>query len=180
MCIRDRLYTTISPAEMTEDPMFHVTPDLPEETTLVRSGTINYFCDGDASFSLPDGRLVALLDQTQWPAIAPEQMPWVETIEYLPAGGAPVVEVDNLELIQGLLDTWNTENGPPRSPVGAACGDESTGGGGTVGDGSGGTGGAGAVDDGLGSCACRQTQGGAGGAVVLGLGLLGLRRRRRR
>jgi len=177
-----RLYTTISPGEMTEDPMFHPTPGLPDVTDLLRSGTVNIFCDGDTSFSLPDGRLVALLDSSTWPDIAPEDMPWVETIEYLPADGAPAVEVDNRELIQGLLDAWNEVNGPPRSPVSAACDDgDSTGGltsGGGSGDSSGG--GSGLVDDGITGCNCRSTGGGSGSAVLVGLGLLGLRRRRRR
>jgi len=169
-----RVYTTISPGEMIEDPTFHPTPGLPDVTDLQRTGTVNNFCDGATSFSLPDGRLVALTNSSLWPDIAPEQMPWVETIEYLPADGAPVIEVDNRELIQGLLDAWNAENGPPRSPISAACGDET--GGLTFGSD---TSGAGALDDGASSCACRGAGGGPGAAVLAGLGLLGLRRRRR-
>ena len=171
-----RLYTTISPGEMNEDPMFHPTPGLPDVTDLVQLGTVNNFCDGDTSFSLPDARLVALLDSSSWPDIAPEQMPWVETIEYLPADGAPVIEVDHRELIQGLLDAWNAVNGPPRSPISAACGEDSTGGL-TVGSSDDTSGGAG-IDDGLASCDCRSTGGGHGSIVLVGLGLLGLRRRR--
>jgi hypothetical protein len=174
-----RLYTTISPGEMTEDPMFHPTPGLPDETGLTRSGTVNQFCDGAFSFSLPDARLVALLDTATWPSIAPEAMPWVETIEYLPADGAPVIEVDHRATIQGLLDAWNTENGPPRSPLLGSChGEDETGGGG--GNDSSGSSGPGAVDDGLGKgCGCR----GAGGneplwALLTALGVVGLRRRR--
>lgn len=48
-------------------------------------------------------------------------MPWVEIIEYLPADGAPVVEVDDREVIQALLDAWNVEHGPPRSPALGSC-----------------------------------------------------------
>jgi MYXO-CTERM domain-containing protein len=176
-----RLYTTLSPIEMTEDPMFHATPELPDETDLVRVGTRNSFCDGDISFSLPDGRLVALPDFSTWPDIAPEPMPPVETIAYLPAAGAPVVEVDNRDAIQALLDTWNAENGPPRSPSSASCHGEDTGTGSGSFTGADDTGGsAGALDDGLVGCDCRSTHGGGPGAMVLlGLGALGLRRRRR-
>jgi MYXO-CTERM domain-containing protein len=176
-----RLYTTISPGEMTEDPMFHPTPGLPDETALTRSGTLNQFCDGAFSFSLPDARLVALLDTATWPSIAPEEMPWVETIEYLPADGAPVIEVDHRATIQGLLDAWNVDNGPPRSPSLGSChgADGSGDGGGTLGNDSSGSG-PGAADDGLGKgCGCRST--GAGEplwALLTALGVLGLRRRR--
>jgi MYXO-CTERM domain-containing protein len=171
-----RLYTTISPGEMTEDPMFHPTPGLPDETGLTRSGTVNQFCDGAFSFSLPDSRLVALLDTATWPSIAPEEMPWVETIEYLPADGAPVIEVDHRMAIQGLLDAWNAENGPPRSPALGSCHGADESGGGNDSSGSG----PGAVDDGFGKgCGCR----GAGGnepiwALLTALGAVGLRRRR--
>jgi hypothetical protein len=194
-----RLYTTISPGEMTEDPMFHATPDLPEQTLLTQLGNRNVFCDGSASLGLPDDRLVALLDPFTWPDIAPEQMPWAETIQYLPAAGAPVVEVDNRDLIQMLLDAWNELYGPPQSPASGSCHGETTGGattdGGTAGNTSGpntgltgftsdgteteATGTAGVVEPG--SCECRGTGPGrsAGGPALVLLTALGLRRRRR-
>ncbi|MCA9709930.1 MAG: DUF2330 domain-containing protein [Myxococcales bacterium] len=112
-----RLYTTLSPHEMTEDPMFHATPELPEQTARVQVGTRNSFCDGQVSFTLPDGRLVAMESFGSWPDIAPEQMPWAQTVEYLPARGAPVVEVDNRDLIASLLDEWNAVVGPPPARI---------------------------------------------------------------
>ncbi len=173
-----RLYTTISPHEMLEDPMFHPTPELPEVPGLLQLGDHNTFCNGDASFGLPDGRLVALPIATEWPDIAPDDMPWAETIEYLPAAGAPVVEVDNRDLIDSLLDTWNMDNGPPQSPVSASCHDDdggvSIGGTGTSGSG----GSAGANDDGGGEgCGCQSS--GTAGWWTLAL-LVGLARLRRR
>jgi len=200
-----RLYTTISPIEMTEDPTFQATPELPAQEDLTQLGTRNNFCDGTTSFGLPDGRLVALLDSSSWPDIAPEEMPWAETIQYLPAVGAPVIEVDNRDLIQMLLDTWNMKYGPPQSPIGGGCPGDTTGGPGTTG-GSGGTNGtgggltsgftsglpndtdtggtdgagtAGAV--GPGGCECRSTGRGAGpgGLALLFLTMLGVRRRAR-
>jgi Uncharacterized protein conserved in bacteria (DUF2330) len=192
-----RLYTTISPGEMTEDPMFHATPELPEVTDLLQVGTRNNFCDGSTSFSLPDDRL-ALLDPLVWPSIAPKEMPWASTIQYLPAMGAPVVEVDNRNAIQALLDAWNAKNGPPQSPVSGSCHGEDTGTTGTTGTtgvdsngpGSGlpttgftnGTdtdagGSVGAVEPG--SCECRGTGRGSGSPLLVLLAALGLRRRRR-
>ncbi len=171
-----RLYTTLSPHEMTEDPMFHPTPELPEVTTLTQRLTRNSFCDGHLSYGLPDGRLVAASPVSLFPEIAPEQMPWAETVEYLPAKGAPVVEVDNRDLIESLLDAWNEENGPPRSPTSASCHGESTGSATLGGTGSS-TGGADV--EGLG-CGCRGAGSGPSGwLAVLGLLGLGLRRRRR-
>jgi MYXO-CTERM domain-containing protein len=172
-----RLYTTLSPNEMTADPMFHPTPDLPEQTTLTRTGTRNTFCDGDTSFSLPDGRLVALLDAFTWPDIAPEAMPWVETIEVLPAAGAPVIEVDHRDAIQMLLDEWNAEQGPPRSPTSPSCHDDT--GTTTLGfDTDYDSAGAGDDTGGFG-CGCRGAGTGGSGTALAMLGLLGLLRRRR-
>ncbi len=168
-----RMVTMLSPHEMTLDPMFHATPDLPMVTGLTRVGTRNRFCSGETSFSLPSGDLVALRSGG-WPDIRPDQMPWAETIAYLPPSGAPVIEVDNRPLIGELLDAWNEEFGPPRSPTSLAsldpCGDP---------------GqwppqpGSGAVDDGRG-CGCSNTGPGAGWAWILALGVGGLLTLRRR
>ena len=166
-----RLYTTLSPHEMTEDPMFHLVPDLPEVDLTASIGTRNSFCDGHTSFGLPDGRLVTMPRRFVWPEIAPDQMPLVETIEYLPAAGAPVVEVDHRDAIAALLDAWHAEHGPPRSPVAAACGD----GPGASSD----TDSAGASEGGGKGCGCRQGGDGPASIVLLGLAGLGLRRRRR-
>jgi Uncharacterized protein conserved in bacteria (DUF2330) len=171
-----RLYTTLSPGEMTEDPLFHLTPELPEQTVLTQIATRNTFCDGAASLNLPDARLIALPDPFTWPDIAPESMPWVETIEYLPAAGAPVIEVDNRDAIALLLAAWNAEHGPPRAPTSAACGDEETGG--LTGNET--SGGSGQDDVGGMTCACQSTGALPGGLALVGLGLMGLGRRRGR
>jgi hypothetical protein len=180
-----RLYTTISPGEMTEDPMFHRTPDLPEVTSLLQQGTRNRFCNGNASFSLPDGRLVALLDWASWPDIAPADMPWAATIEYLPAAGAPVVEVDHRPTIQALLDAWNDEHGPAQSPASGSCHGGGSGGSTTGGSGdhttgttdSAGTDSAGVVEPG--GCGCRGTGALPSSPLLVFLAALGSRRRRR-
>ncbi|MCB9715387.1 MAG: DUF2330 domain-containing protein [Myxococcales bacterium] len=169
-----RLYTMLSPNEMTQDPMFHATPELPEQPDLTIRGVRNQFCDGHTNLGLPDGRLVTTPGGV-WPDIAPDSMPWAETIAFLPAAGAPVIEVDNRETIDALLDEWNAMVGPPRlptSPASPAC------------DGSGGVDSvsgttAGADEPGSSGCGCRSRGPAApGGMALLGLALLGLRRRR--
>lgn len=171
-----RLYTTLSPGEMTEDPMFHATPELPEVTDLVRVGTRNTFCDGAASFGLPDGRLVALPDPSTWPDIEPASMPWAEIIVQVPAAGAPVVVVDDRDAIAALLEAWNAEHGPPRSPTSAACSDEGTSGG-TLTTGTGDEGGL--IEGGPSMCTCRGSGERTGAGALPLLALLALRRRRR-
>lgn len=171
-----RLYTTLSPHEMTMDPMFHPVPEQPEQPVLTQLGARNSFCDGDVSFSLPDGRLVAMDGFGAWPEIAPDQMPWAQTVEYLPAAGAPVVEVDHRPLIDSLLEAWNAEHGPPRSPVSAWCD-------GTTGDTYGGPNG-GVItgnqsDEAPSGCGCQSRGTGTAEAAWWSLVLLGLRRRRR-
>lgn len=183
-----RLYTMLSPHEMTADPMFHATPELPPVNNLSVLGTRNFFCDGNNSFNLPDGRLVAI-GSSLWPDIYPDDMPWAETIEYLPAAGAPVVEVDNIKLIDGLLQMWNDKNGPVQSPDSPSCHDE----GGNTSDtppggsdspwpATGGTDGTAGADDeggGAGGCGCTTNDRGTPWSSLLLLGLFALRRRRR-
>ena len=168
-----RLYTLLSPHEMTVDPMFHATPEQPDSPILVTQGTRNGFCDGQTSFDVPGGRLVRMPNANLWPDILPEQMPWAERIELLPAKGAPIVEVDNTELIDGLLAAWHEEVGMPRPRTSPSCHGEDDSSGGFPTSSSGGPG-ADAIGDG---CGCRSTGSSPFGAFLLGIVLLGLRRR---
>lgn len=120
-----RMVTTLSPHEMTEDPLFVENPDLGVFDQLQQIGQNNLFCDGPSSYSMPDGRLVAIPNGT-WPAIEPDQMPWAARIEQLTDAGAPQVTTDNAELIAGLLDRFNEMHGP-RAPVQTACGEDTGG-----------------------------------------------------
>ncbi len=166
-----RLYTLISPHEMTVDPMFHGTPELPDRAGLSQIGTRNVFCDGGRSFSLPDGTLVAASGTGQWPDIAPGRMPWAQIIASLPAAGAPLVEVDNGPRIAALLDQWNRTNGPPPSPTSAAS-VECEGGPGPWDDGPT----VGGVDQAAG-CGCRtRGQGSWAWMLMVGAMVLGWRR----
>ncbi|HGG57733.1 MAG TPA: hypothetical protein ENK31_08055 [Nannocystis exedens] len=61
-----RMYTTISPHEMLEDPVFAENPDLPEIASLRVAQKLNR-CDGHAEYVLPDGREVFVPDDGPWP-----------------------------------------------------------------------------------------------------------------
>ncbi len=166
-----RMFTTISPAEMTEDPMFHERADL-GQVALPGLATRRVLCDSDEVYTLPDGREVALGTAGQWPDFA--ALPWIDRVEEFPLTGDPIVLADHRESIDVALAEHNATQGwPARVPNGA---------GGTTA----------ALDDGSrgdaspgGGCAC-STPGGSG-AAGMGLAFAGLaiamgaaRRRRRR
>ncbi len=161
-----RLYTTISPAEMTVDPIFHQKPDLPE-VSADQTANRYVYCDGSSRVTLPDGREV-YVPGGSWPNF-PDEMPWEEDIEAIPIVGATQSVVDNTELINRLLAEWNQDQGWPN------------GGGGTSGtEGTEGTD-SGADDGEGGGCGCAtEADDGRGRLGLLALALLGLRRARRR
>ncbi len=150
-----RMYTTISPHEMLEDPMFAENPDLPDIASLRIAQKLNR-CDGHAEYTLPDGREVFVPDDGPWPEF-PEEMPWEEETQQMALVGAPQVLLSNTETIDTMLEDWNAENRPAYDANGDTSGDDGAG------------------------CGCTS-KGNAGGlAFGLGLlGLVGLRRRRRR
>ncbi|HLT38649.1 MAG TPA: DUF2330 domain-containing protein [Enhygromyxa sp.] len=161
-----RMYTTISPAEMNADPMFRQNPTLPD-VPFMRMANQTLHCDGSTTVELPDGRQVffAAGDPLAWPAFQ-DEMPWDEDIDQEGmAEAAPLVNlVDKTEEIDALLDEWNKGKGQGSDDDG-------------TGDGPG-------ADDqlGAGGCACAvEDARPLGGALLglVGLGLLGLVRRRR-
>lgn len=104
-----RMFTTISPSEMTEDPMFHPLPGLdPVQpgATAVRHTN----CCGATTMELADGRDVAFDKKTQaWPAWD-GSMPWADQIEEFPLGGQKITLVDNTPKIAEQLTAWNAKN----------------------------------------------------------------------
>jgi hypothetical protein len=109
-----RLYTTISPHEMTADPMFAESPELPDVPSRLGAER-EQGCCGNVML-LPGGRLVGLTG-ANWPVFG-DDMPWAERIEeHSAAGGAPVVLVDESALIDALLAQWNAT---------ASCEDDGT------------------------------------------------------
>jgi MYXO-CTERM domain-containing protein len=156
-----RMFTTISPAEMTEDPEFEAMPNLPQRR-LPTPGVRRIACNGASGMTLPDTRSVALTPMSTWPGFT-NDMPWAEKIEELPAA---IVLVDNTSRINELLKLWNDSRGwPPAPGTGGAGGLGGSGGtgGSTSGGTSGGTGGFGGLDAGAGA-------GGIGGSGGVGRG----------
>jgi len=175
-----RLYTTISPHEMTVDPMFTENPDLDDVASRYGARRDQACCG--SSMRLPGGRVV-WLDGNAWPTW-PDEMPWAERVEeYSVAGGAPIVLVDESAAIDGIVEQWNMLTACDGSVgTGGGSGSGSEGGPGTNDD-SGGTGStatAGEDDEEVGGCGCRTSSKNDAPWVMmmLGLGLAVTRRRR--
>jgi MYXO-CTERM domain-containing protein len=181
-----RMFTTISPNEMTVDPIFMTNESLPEVSNI-RQGQRTFLCDGGGVFTLPDGRQVYLPNPNVWPDFG-ERMPWEEDVELATTVGPNQVLSDRTPEIDALLAAWNEQHGwPPNGDGdGDTTGGESGEGGesGTSGDDEVG-GGSGTGDD-LGldetsSCACSSPGGGFAGGfaglILFGLGGFWLRRR---
>jgi len=151
-----RMYTTISPAEMMEDPIFHLNPDL-EDVAQLRQAANYVLCNGDSVMTLPDTREVYIPGGAQWPDIPGENW-WEEEVQTVALKGAPMTLVNNTAAITKVLAEWNVGHSWPRE-----TNDTTTG-----------------ANDGEG-CGCRSGAG-AGGALGLGLltliGMVGRRRRR--
>lgn len=192
-----RLFTTISPAEMTVDPEFHERADLPPVTDKALA-TRHLKCGGVTGMVLPDSREVGLIGGA-WPSWD-ASMPWVERVEQIPLVGAPIVLVDHLADIDAAVFAWNKAQAypPPPPPPPAPC---TTGG---VGGNSAGTGGNGGTTSGTaaggspsvggsaaqdkpagseasGGCSTTRDRSSGLGAALLALaGALALRRRPKR
>src|SRR5690606_5754432 len=101
-----RMFTTISPNEMNVDPIFHENPDL-ADVNNVNFGSRQLLCNGDAVFTLPDGREVYLPNPNVWPSFQNE-MPWEEDVEQAALVGPNQNLSDRTELIDELLAAWNS------------------------------------------------------------------------
>lgn len=160
-----RMYTVISPIEMTEDPMFHENPELPEVPNGLNA-TRRILCNGDNVYVLPDGRQVYLPAGAPWPDFDSEpawSMPSDEEVQEVMDAGAPVVLINHTQDIDDALAAYNAAQGWAGGSA----------------DGSGSDGGAN-DDGGAGGCGCRTDGRGTGGMMLVLLGLgLGLASRRR-
>jgi MYXO-CTERM domain-containing protein len=108
-----RLFTTISPAEMTLDPLFEARTDEPP-IALPLTATWRRTMTSASGFTLPGGRMVAL-DGGSWPAFT-SAMPWTTRIDRFPAGKPAKLVADNTSAIQAELDKWNASQGWPLPP----------------------------------------------------------------
>ncbi len=170
-----RLFTTISPSEMTLDPIFMPLPGL-STVSQSQQATRRTTCTGQSAMLLPDGHQVAL-SAGAWP-VWDSQMPWLTKIEEYKSDGTVLTLVDNTDAIDEKLLAWNKSQGwPPKGDNGYA-------GTGALGNGTGGGSGGQSANDSTGvfggGCAC-ETRGGpsTGLGLLIALGLLGFSRRRR-
>jgi hypothetical protein len=184
-----RLYTTISPIEMTVDPMFAENAGL-DDVANRNGAERERYCCGDA-MELPGGRRVWMTG-SGWPAWD-QEMPWAERIEeFAKGGGAPVVLADHGALIDQELADWNSvaacDDTGGTGTGGTSSGDGLDGSGGpgdgdvggtTSGGSSGGTGEPGVDSPSSGGCVVGAAPRGLAWAwLLLGLGLVGRGRRR--
>jgi uncharacterized protein DUF2330 len=103
-----RMFTTMSPAEMTEDPIFHANGMLPEVSNQL-AATLVSGCDGPTHIELEDGRHIQLDDDGLAPQF--DEMPSAEANEEVPLVGAPIVLDDHRETIDAELRAWNDAHG---------------------------------------------------------------------
>lgn len=111
-----RLYTTMSAAEMTEDPLFTFNPDL-DDVSNIHSAERVIECSADVDFSeapwrieLPQGTVVRgngqNVQQATWPAAEVDQ-PSNARILRLSSSGPGVVLEDNGDRINSAVDRAN-------------------------------------------------------------------------
>jgi hypothetical protein len=100
-----RLFTTISPKEMTEDPLFGDSTGLADVPQLRMASPL---CrgNGDGGVDLPDGRHVRPDAQGAWPTFGTD-MPWAERIEDYSDPGLAQILTSNSATIDRLIDEWN-------------------------------------------------------------------------
>src|SRR5262249_40557949 len=111
-----RMFTTISPNEMTEDPEFIEYDGLPASARVAGTGTRRITCTGKSGRPWPDARQSALPLGGAWSGFS-NQMPFAERIEEFPSVGASLVLVNNTERINAELKAWNDSQGwPPPFP----------------------------------------------------------------
>ncbi len=172
-----RMYTTMSPVEMTLDPMFHQHKGL-DDVSRRRIATRRILCDGNDVYSVPDGEEVALKSPQQWPEF--EKMPLAEVIEEYQEGEAKsVILVDNRDDIRDQVTAHNKAlNWPDTAGNGTGGTNSGTGGANS-------SGGAGADPDaatsssGCGCAAPGDNPTRTGGLLLTALGLAGAFARRR-
>jgi hypothetical protein len=97
-----RLFTMISPEEMTVDPIFHVNPDL-GNVQLRWISTRHVACKGPDYIELFDGRQIVLEDGDY----QVEGMPYAVWIAQAPAKGPLQIITDNNDWIDARIDAWN-------------------------------------------------------------------------
>lgn len=112
-----RLLTTISPEEMTEDPMFaeDSSGEAPD-VSPARNATMTRLCDGRQEVALADGRIVYLdNDNGSWPDFQ-TLLPAAERVTRQEDDESVVLLADEAETIEQGLEQWNDSQPPLQSP----------------------------------------------------------------
>ncbi|MCX4247997.1 DUF2330 domain-containing protein [Paraliomyxa miuraensis] len=104
-----RLYTMISPGEMTTDPLFHERDDLPTVSNQW-SATRVFHCEDNDRIDL-DGGLTIYLDDQDQPPEFPEMSAAGRIDEFSMPGVAPM-ELLSFDDSETRLDEWNELHGP--------------------------------------------------------------------
>ncbi|MEZ4427423.1 MAG: hypothetical protein R3A51_06955 [Nannocystaceae bacterium] len=101
-----RMFTTISPHEMTADPIFHFNGDLPRDLSQSNVVTQQFPCRGSSKLLFTDVHELLTDESGLWPEL-PEETPWALAIQQLPLAGAPMVLQDNTDIINAKIDESN-------------------------------------------------------------------------
>lgn len=108
-----RLFTMISPDEMTEDPTFAEAREPMPAVSARRTVSQTVDCSNTSQFDLRDGRSVDVKG-IYWPGFD-DAMPYAARIEQFDEAGASVGAVDNGAVIDAQIALWNQP--PPPPPV---------------------------------------------------------------
>jgi MYXO-CTERM domain-containing protein len=122
-----RLYTALSPEDMTADPVFSENPDL-ANVSLAHNATLTYPCRGDGYVRSGDTGL-----ESQLPGRLSISAPSALRIETLREAGQPIVDTDNHDAIalaigpvdHGSMTSFDPSPGPPAAmpaPANHGCG----------------------------------------------------------
>jgi hypothetical protein len=117
-----RLFTRISPGEMTADPEFTVMPRSGADVSTALVATEHAACGGDLSLELA-GRPALALDGGAVPRFARSTPAALLVAEYDPSGKRTVL-FDNGAAVDGKIAAWNRSQGYPHSAPsgGGGCG----------------------------------------------------------
>jgi hypothetical protein len=104
-----RLYTVISPGEMTSDPLFHERPDLPPVSNEWRATRV-FHCEENDRIDLPDGTSI-YLDEDGLPPDFTAMSAAVRVAE-VPLAGASMMLLDTADDDAAELAAWNAVQNP--------------------------------------------------------------------
>lgn len=109
-----RLYTTLSPQEMTLDPVFHENPDLPDVSNTYVADMV-FTCEGPNYVEFEDGARVAV-----GPTPDPDQ-PAALRLQEVPLQGPAMTVADMTDEITAARAAWNDAQGLGDGDEGCNC-----------------------------------------------------------